>query len=267
MILGQPWQQEYDCCISWKREGITYTCNNINLFEPFVHNKASQHATSSEEKPQQRRNNVYQRRSGGGKATNKQMWVPKRTTYQTCEYQPRVPEQVSTKKRKMCQVWVPKQKNQVAQSNNTNRIPKAPKTAKNKQMWIPKALIQAQGQAKQLWIPKKVIPPTCKILKLQTKQETQQPPTKDTHGVPNHTSKKPHTKQVWRIKELHKSSNSETPNTYVQQHETIKQRAKNIQVKLFGNLSLLTGNLRGSAPTSRAEALGPNCSKTSSCTV
>lgn len=50
VILGQPWQREYDCCISWKNEGITYTCNKVNTFVPFVHNKAPQHAANSEEK-------------------------------------------------------------------------------------------------------------------------------------------------------------------------------------------------------------------------
>lgn len=210
---------------------------------------------------------MQQRQSSDKKTTGKQIWVPKGITSQTCEYRSCLSKQLSTNKEKMCQIWVPKQKNTVAQSHTTSRTQTVPKQVQKKQIWIPKVLIQAQGHSKYLWLPKKAITSPSTIVTLPTDEATQPPSPKATHNIPKRTSQKSQTKQVWRIKDCQSSSHTESSNIGERQFRTIKQRAQDLQVKLFGNVSLLRGILRGSAPASRAEALGPNCSKTSSCTA
>ena len=36
IILGQPWQRQFNCRVNWKKEGILYDIEEQELFEPFL---------------------------------------------------------------------------------------------------------------------------------------------------------------------------------------------------------------------------------------
>ena len=36
IILGQPWQRQYNSRVNWKKEGIIYEDNEQEMFEPFL---------------------------------------------------------------------------------------------------------------------------------------------------------------------------------------------------------------------------------------
>ena len=48
VILGQPWQRKYNCRPDWKREGVLFTAENTEVFEPFL-SKECYHDTESDE--------------------------------------------------------------------------------------------------------------------------------------------------------------------------------------------------------------------------
>ena len=48
IILGQPWQRQYNCRVNWKKEGIQYDDNDHELFEPFLGEDSYAYSDSDE---------------------------------------------------------------------------------------------------------------------------------------------------------------------------------------------------------------------------
>lgn len=165
VILGQPWQREYDCCIKWKDEWIKYSCDNRTNFEPFVHKTTFSTTTTAKEEPEIKQQQWKQKE----KATTsskpcKHVWVPKRTPKFQESSKPQAPRQQQGTKKKIRQVWVPKgetskqvSKQKFDKQQRKTRLRQDDSKAKLKQLWVPRALIQAQSYPRKLWIPKKQV--------------------------------------------------------------------------------------------------------------
>ena len=148
-----------------------------------------------------------------------------------------------------------------------------------KKRWVPKAVLQAQGYyqgAKLVWIPKAkpLTPPTLPTESKTPKTkdtllgETPEKPTKywcpkqphksNATREPNKTTKPERTRKIWVPKQKQSLVNSDkekpseiaqTTQQFVPTHEnlgnknkylTIKERARALQIKLFGLRSLPT---------------------------
>lgn len=209
VILGQPWQREYDCCIKWKEEGINYKCNNRTSFEPFVHNTTFSKATKVEEEPEIKEEQWKHR----GQATTsswpcKQVWVPKRTPKIQESSIPQAPRQQQGTTKKIRQVWVPKGETPKQVSTQMSDKPQEKTQFRQedrqqqvKQLWVPKALIQAQGYPRQLWIPKKKLDAAnSKKQRVPQHHKKQQPKQSAKTKVTNIAAQKTKLQQIWRPK-------------------------------------------------------------------
>ena len=78
IILGQPWQRQYNCRVNWKKEGILYEENDQELFEPFLGEDSYAYLDSDESEDGDSSQNILKKQldKGKGKIEDKLMEVP-----------------------------------------------------------------------------------------------------------------------------------------------------------------------------------------------
>ena len=127
MILGEPWQQAFQCTLKWHKEAVKIVVKKEKLLIPFA-NFEDTCKPSKIVTPQDSKDKEVEAKTIPSSSTSPKDAI---TTTEHLE-KPTTTPQPSTK--------------------ITQKRPK--KTRGQHQVWVPKALVNAQSQKKKIWIPK-----------------------------------------------------------------------------------------------------------------
>ena len=210
IILGQPWQRQYNCRVNWKKEGIQYEDNDHEWFEPFLGEDSYAYSDSDESDRDASSSNTLNSQLKKGKGKLEELTD---TPLPISKSMPDKPTACLTKSNKSNSTttaplkksqwkWVPKHAKPETQVTTTHpeqswhnpplcqQQPYKTKPDTSQSIWVPKKLLQAQAGSLQIWIPKRTPKeaeptPTTKKRKAKSHKRKPRQPMPNTHTTKN----------------------------------------------------------------------------------